>query len=81
MIIQITEECIHEDSVNSDDTALRIVEYLAKDADSLFSAFKMYDGEDFNSDNIIYCNDDFDGGCLDSKIVSVKIIEKGWYIK
>lgn len=79
MIIKVVELCsvdyIHEGDENENNenlTAKRIVIYESS-KDTLLEAFKDYDSDNFDTDNIIRSEDKFDGQCLDTvKYLSVE---------
>lgn len=70
MLIEVKELCVVE--INEEETtAIRTVVYES-DKDNLLEAFNDY-AENFDIDNVIICNDEFEGECLDIvKCVSVK---------
>lgn len=70
MLIEVKELCVVE--INDEETtAIRTVVYESNE-DNLLDAFKDY-AENFDIDNVIICNDEFEGECLDVvKFVSIK---------
>ena len=82
MIIKVIELCmvdyIKEDDQKSNEelTATREVIYNSK-KNTLVEAFQDYDSNNFDFDNVIQSNDNFDGECLDLvKYISVEEIEE-----
>lgn len=81
MIIKIRElcwvDCINESNENEGENlkAERIVIYETN-KNNLKEAFKDYE-ENFDCDNILECEDMFDGGCLDIiKTISVEDVSE-----
>lgn len=83
MLIEVAElchvDCIHEENAEKEEleylTAIRTVLYQSPE-DTLLEAFKDYDSN-FNTDNIVSSNDEFDGGCLDTiKYISISEVEE-----
>lgn len=71
MTIKVTELCLVESENFDETTGLRTVVYNSP-KDTLLEAFSDYN-ENFDSDNIISSDDDFEGGCLDTiKYLSVE---------
>lgn len=69
MIIKVTELCEHDNG-----EGIRVVYYEVEDANTLSKALQEYE-ENFNSNNIISSNDDFEEECNDSEIINVEKVE------
>lgn len=59
----VTERCKLEDG----EVGIRIYCYSAKCADDIMN--------DFDIDNVYFCNDNFEGDCLDSEIISIREVK------
>ena len=84
MIIEVKELCwveyIKEEDMDEENseklTAVRTVIYQSK-KETLLEAFKDYDSKNFDTDNIINSDDEFEGECLDLvKYLSVSEVEE-----
>lgn len=69
MIIRVVELCLCEEGL----TAIREVVYESP-KDTLLEAFKNYDSDEFDSNNIISSNDAFEGDCLE--VIKYLLVEE-----
>lgn len=73
-MVEIIEVCRTEDMMDGKEyEGIRIIHYQTKHTD-LLEALKEQCSSEFDFDNIVFTDDYFPGGCLDSEIVSIKFI-------
>lgn len=66
MILEVTEKCMLEDGK----TGIRVYHYEANKSN--FNDAKLDMLQNFDTDNIIYNDDNFEGECLDSEVIDIK---------
>lgn len=67
MVIEVLEKCEHEGG-----EGLRLVRYKSDCSKTLIEAFIDYE-DNFDSHNIIFSDDEFEGECQSSEVISVKL--------
>ena len=74
MIIKVTENCLTQDENEKEFYALRVYEYETNK--NTFKEAVIDLETNWNSDNVLSSEDEFEGDCLDSSVIKVEIIEQ-----